>query len=344
MSESFDVSVVISTYNRCGLLPAALESVLAQDAPGVAYEVVLVDNNSTDETRRVVEEFIARGHRNLRYFFEPKQGLSHGWNRGIAEARGRIIAFTDDDIRVRADWVANIKRTFDEHPEVDFVGSRVLPVWPREPPRWLTPENWSPLALQDYGETARPYSNLDNPICLLGKSFRREAFKRVGLFRPDLGRVKDGVGSLEDSDMQQRLWRAGRQGIHAPDVVMYADVQPERMTRDYHRRWHTGHGRFYAVMRDEDFEASASRLFDVPAHLYKQAAVAAVNWLRATLRGDSPAAAGYEARVRFFVGFFKQRRADYRASRPRRNTFAELFTFAGSLARSRREAAGRERG
>ena len=97
MGELIEVSVVLSTYNRCHILPDALESLLAQEG-GVSYEIILVDNNSTDRTREVVESFIARGATNLTYVFEGRQGLSYGWNSGIAHARAPVIAFTDDDV------------------------------------------------------------------------------------------------------------------------------------------------------------------------------------------------------------------------------------------------------
>src|SRR5437764_2935160 len=127
MDKQLDISVVIGTYNRCEMLPAALSSVLAQNAGGVNYELIAVDNNSTDKTREVVESFIARGHANLRYIFEGKQGISHARNAGIAAARAPIIAFMDDDVRAPSNWLISIKRAFDEHPEVDFVGGKVLP-------------------------------------------------------------------------------------------------------------------------------------------------------------------------------------------------------------------------
>ena len=135
MNERFDVSVVICTYNRCDLLPPALESVVEQSAAGVGYEVIVVDNNSTDGTRRVVEAMIARrGHANLRYVFEGEQGLSHARNAGVRAARARVVAFTDDDVRAAPDWVASIKRAFDEHPEAAYVGGKVLPLWGRGRP------------------------------------------------------------------------------------------------------------------------------------------------------------------------------------------------------------------
>jgi glycosyltransferase involved in cell wall biosynthesis len=139
-----DVSVVISTYNGEAVLPGALESVLNQDAGDLTYEVIVVDNNSDDSTRAVVESFIARSAGRLRYVFEPRQGVSYGRNAGIAVASAPIIAFFDDDIRVARDWVRTLKQTLDAHPEVQFVAGKVLPEWQAPPPAWLTEVHWSP--------------------------------------------------------------------------------------------------------------------------------------------------------------------------------------------------------
>src|ERR1044071_7412174 len=119
MAKEFEITVIISTYNRSDMLAGAIESVLEQDSEGVRYEVIVVDNNSTDKTREVVEGYIERGQENLRYVFEAKQGVSYARNTGIGEARAEIIAFADDDVRVTKDWVARIKRAFDLHPEID---------------------------------------------------------------------------------------------------------------------------------------------------------------------------------------------------------------------------------
>jgi Glycosyltransferases involved in cell wall biogenesis len=94
MSDECDVSVNICTYNRQQLLQTALESVLSQQADGLRYEVVVVDNNSTDDTRQLIQSFIARGATNLQYVFEARQGLSYARNAGVAAARSPIVAFT----------------------------------------------------------------------------------------------------------------------------------------------------------------------------------------------------------------------------------------------------------
>ncbi|HEY3067500.1 MAG TPA: glycosyltransferase family 2 protein [Methylomirabilota bacterium] len=332
MSQGCDVSVVISTYNRCDTLRGALESVLAQETGPVTYEIIVVDNNSTDGTREVVDSIIARGHRHVRYLFEGRQGLSHARNAGIAEARAPLIAFTDDDVRVASDWVANIKRAFDGHPEVDYVGGRVLPRWPTTPPTWLTRDHWSAMALSDFGD-APMYVNHEAQYCLIGANlaFRRESFDRFGLFQPDFQRVRDGIGSTEDHELQLRLWEAQRQGLYVPDLVVLAEVEPRRLSKQYHRRWHTGHGHFYAAMRVQEVEAATIRLFGVPGHLYRHGMAEAVTWLTYWVRGDRDAAFLCETRLRFLVGFVRKRRADFLATSGH-GTAREIVLFVRSMA------------
>src|SRR5918911_3535260 len=331
MDEQFEITVIIATYNRAAMLPDALESVLAQDARGVRYEVIVVDNNSPDQTREVVDSFIAPGHTNLRFLFEGRQGVAHARNTALAHARGKILAFTDDDVRVAPDWIRMIKRSLEEHPEVDCVGGKVLPLWREEPPAWLTVKHWSPLALVDYGEK-NVYTNTDWPLCLVtaNLAIRREVFDRIGLFAPACQRVKDGIGSTEDHELQLRFWETGGQGLYDPRLVVHADVQPERMAKDYHRRWHTGHGRFTSMMRLKDYEVARARLFGVSSFLYKQAFLDCLTWLRFTLTGNSPMAFRTEIRLRFFLGFYRQRRSEYLADRPH-GLMREVSTFVRSL-------------
>ncbi|HVG21173.1 MAG TPA: glycosyltransferase [Blastocatellia bacterium] len=331
MNDHFDVSVIICTYNRCDILPKALQSVLSQKSGDVRYEVLIVDNNSTDDTRQVCESFLSQGHVNLRYIFETKQGISHARNTGIANARAPLLAFTDDDVFVSDDWVVRIKQTFDDYPGVDGIGGKVLPNWESEPPGWLTREHWTPLALLDFGDRPASFS-ADNPICLIGANFafRREVFNHVGLFSPSLQRVGGGIGSMEDHELLLRLWRTNRQTLYVPEIVVTAEVQSERLTKQYHRKWHTGHGHFYALLREEDFERSAARLFDVPAHLYKQTLVDAMKLVKHRLFGKDDIAFMYETRLCFFVGFFRTRRRQF-SELNNRSILREVVSFIRSL-------------
>jgi glycosyltransferase involved in cell wall biosynthesis len=205
-----DVSVVLSTYNRVQVLPRALENLLDQDHDSGRYEIVVVDNNSSDGTRASIASFAAKAP-NLRYVFERKQGLSHARNSGIHAARAPLIGFTDDDVRVARDWVSTIARLFTDHPEVSCVGGKVLPSWSGPWPAWLTREHWGPLALVDYGDTAF-YVNSTRRLCLIGanSAYRREVFDRVGLFAPRVQALGREVGT-EDHELLLRVWKAGGQ-------------------------------------------------------------------------------------------------------------------------------------
>jgi glycosyltransferase involved in cell wall biosynthesis len=307
------VSVVLSTYNRGPLLHDALRSVLAQDpAAAPDFELIVVDNNSTDDTRTVVEAFAAADNR-VHYVFEHEQGLSFARNTGIRCARASLIAFTDDDVRIEANWLAAIVGAFEEQPEAAVVGGRVLPIWPATPPAWLTRDHWAPLALVDHGDAAVSVT-LDNPICLVGActAYRRSVFDEVGLFASDLQRVKNGIGSLEDHEFLLRVLRSGRTGLYDPRIVVHAEVQCDRIERHYHRRWHAGHGHFHALLRSEEMErTTVGTLFGVPAHLYRQAAGDVGAWLLARARHDEARAFIHELRLQFFRGFFRTRRREF---------------------------------
>jgi glycosyltransferase involved in cell wall biosynthesis len=334
--------VVLSTFNRAERLQPALDALLAQNG-SVEYEILVVDNNSTDATAAVVGAVAERANGRVRYVFEPRQGLSHARNRGIDLARAPIIAFSDDDVRVAPDWVDRIARAFDAHPDVDYIGGRVLPRWLQPPPRWLTTAHWSPLALQDHG--SEPFvSSRDHAICLVGANlaFRRQVFDRIGGFAPELGRIKDGIGSTEDHDMQIRVWRAGMRGLYEPAVVVEADVTPDRMMKAYHRRWHRGHGRYCAAMRLRELvpadmgPMSEPRdlvsLFGSPAFVYADLPRLAVLWVRALARREDTFFYGNKLR---HVWSYLRTRQQAHAAKGVRGAAAEIMAFARAYLRKR---------
>ncbi len=341
-SEAPVVSVVLCTYNRAGSLAPAIEALIAQ-AGGVDYEVLVVDNNSTDATAHVVHDLAVRADGRVRYVFEGKQGLSHARNRGIDTARAPIVAFTDDDVRVARDWVARIAAAFASHPEVDYVGGRVLPRWLQPPPPWLTTAHWSPLALQDYGNESF-VTGRDHAICLVGANlaFRRRVFDRIGRFTPELGRIKDGIGSTEDHDIQLRIWQAGMAGLYDPAIVAHGDVTPDRMVKAYHRRWHRGHGRHCAAMRlRERVPADMGplsepqdlvMLFGSPAFVYAEIPRLARLWVRALVRREDTFF--YANKLRHVWSYLRARRKMQRMAE-RRPLVRELATFSNYLVRKR---------
>ena len=313
MSEP-DVSVVISTYNRCVVLRAALDSLMTQDSGRTEYEVIVVDNNSTDDTRNMVENLRDKlGCKNLIYCFEPTQGVSHARNRGITVARGRLIAFTDDDIRPAPDWIASIMRGFEKFSNVDCIGGKVLPPPTTEFPVWLTSKHWTPLALLDMGDEPIDLDVRNGPgLVAANMAVRASVFANVGTFQPHLQRVGDSIGSMEDTEWLMRLNAANKRIMYLPEVVVYAHVFKERLTKHYHRRWYRGHGYFYAVMRSADFEASKMRVLDVPAHVYRRALSGVYFWMKYRLKNNPELEFHYEAQLSFLWGFFRKRLADMR--------------------------------
>ena len=305
------VSIVISTYNRCDQLPIAVNACLAQQTD-VPYEVIVVDNNSSDGTRRWVEARMASSHGRLRYVFEPKQGLPHARNAGIDAARGRYIAFTDDDVHVAPDWVASIARAFAMHPDVDMIGGKVLPRWPGPLPRWFSRWQWAPLALQDKGEAPMVVDASNAAPCLIGASFafRREVFERIGPFDPAYTRA-------QDREIQVRLWRAKGRGLYVPDMVVWVDVPGERLTKPYFRFWYTRSGRYASRMRlldliDRDGRmaeppAPGRELFGCPGFIFRQIVEHAAGAVRALARRDEALAFFHENKVRFLVAYAAER-------------------------------------
>ena len=196
-SDSPDLSVVICTYNRAELLRLALETLLRQQPAGLTYEVVVVDNNSTLETRAVVDE-VARHNSCVRYVRETRQGNAHARNTGVACARAPIVAFLDDDVTVHDKWLEIILRAFKET-NADFVGGKVLPRWEETPPSWLDTANWAPIAALDYGDLPFAITS-KNPLCLLTANiaFKKELFSKHGEFSTAVQRTGDSIGSLED--------------------------------------------------------------------------------------------------------------------------------------------------
>lgn len=332
MSDAPAVSVVISSFNRAASVPATVEGLLRQQVPSdLVFEIIVVDNNSTDNTRDVVEAIAARHPGRVRYIFEGRQGVSYGRNAGIQTARAPIVAFTDDDNVAAPNWIATLSDALDRHPEAAAVGGRVVPQWPGPLPRWLDRRHWSPLAILDYGD--RPFfTSADDPRCLLTANLavRREVFAHIGEFSPDFPRC-------QDHELLIRLWRSGGRALYMPELVVYAPVDPERMTRRYHRKWHVTHGRFTAAMRLQEIidgqgrliegGLDVPRLFGNPGFVYRGVLWHAARSLKAWIIGDEGGAAAHADAVRYLVSYIRQ---TARAHNSRRRWLSDPLLFVGA--------------
>jgi glycosyltransferase involved in cell wall biosynthesis len=306
-----DISIIVSTYNRGSGLRATLESLVVQEVPGVDYEVIVVDNNSTDDTGDVIRR-VAATHPRVRHLFEPKQGVSFGRNAGLAVATSPIIAFTDDDVIVPPSWLAAIARAFDAHPEVDYVTGRILPIWVTPAPAWMATVNNGPCALFDAGDTPRvsEAGSFFPGWATANIAFRRSVFDRLGGFNGEFPRG-------QDLELILRVWRSGSRGCYAPDVAVHHTVHPDRMTRTFHREWQHRQGVLRARLGFwEIFDAGdrilqaprrGARLGGVPAHLWRQLAQHSLRWVGATLTRDAMRAFKCECMVRQTLSYMRAR-------------------------------------
>jgi GT2 family glycosyltransferase len=312
MAAQIDVSVVISTHNRAAVLSRALNALLAQ-ADHVPYEIIAVDNASTDITAEVIRSKLPMSPQ-LHYVYEPQRGLPYGRNAGVRAARGSLIAFTDDDVEVPSDWVTTIKRVFDAHPDVDVIGGPVRPVWPSALPRWLTRRQFGPFALGEHG-TAPMRVGADNAApCLVGANlaFRREVFDRIGLFDPKYTKS-------QDREMQLRLWRAGGAGLYAPEMAISVEIPPERLTKKYFRYWYRTYGLYHSRMRlldviDRDGRLSdpkGTSVFGVPGFMYRSLLDNTRSWMTAAAKFDGVAAFYHENHFRYLFSYICERYREY---------------------------------
>jgi len=244
------ISVVIGTYNRARLLKGTLEALGSQEVPDpLEWEIVVVDNNSSDTTPQVVTEFSRTTAIPVRYVFEPRQGLSHARNRGIEEARGSILAFTDDDVLPAPDWIRQLAAAIDRW-NAHGVGGRILPRWSAAPPRWLTDNRrlLNRLAIMDF-EASRLLALPLEPrpqVWGANMAFRRELFEKVGGFDPRLGIVGTKLFRGEETDLVSRALECGLRIAYDPVLTVFHRIGPHRMRKAYFRKLMFDHAQLEA--------------------------------------------------------------------------------------------------
>ena len=261
-----DASIIVCTYNRAASLPRTLRSLQAQALrPGTEWEVIVVDNNSSDGTRSVVENF-CKTFTQLRYGREPQQGLAFARNHGIAIARGAVLLFTDDDVAPESDWVQKILDGMRAH-GCDACGGFIAPVWESPPPPWLTERFHGFLAVK--AERTDTYEiTRDTPLPYgANMAFRREVFDHFGLFDVTRGRRGKILASGEDGEFFDRMLAGGGKVMFFGDARVHHMVESFRLTKRYFRRWRYQTSRNLAETRG--FKGKR-RLFGVPLYMYPQ--------------------------------------------------------------------------
>jgi len=296
------VTVAICTFNRAAVLAQTLDSVSRLKVPaGFTWEVLVVDNASTDDTPAVLRSM--RTRLPLRAVREPQQGQSYARNLVLREARGDLILWTDDDVVLPEDWLLVIVHTFQET-DADFVYGRAEAEWPgKQAPAWYSRRVDGLFALLDYG--AKPFRATTTATPFFGLNFagRRSAHRLLGDFRVDYGvrGTETGGGLGEDIEMYERALARGMNVQYQPSALVRHVIPPPRATKPFHwKKALLKKQRFYANLIA--FESNVPWLAGLPRYYYRYAISDFSGLLRNIVSGNRAERFYYELQVLQFLG------------------------------------------
>ena len=231
------LSVLICTYNREKYIGPLLESIAANDLAKSEYEIVVVDNNCTDNTRGVCEAF-AEAHKDVQfnYCVETEQGLSAARNKAIKEARGDILVYVDDDALVDIWYLRTIAQYMSTHPEISAVGGPIIPFYETTEPKWMTRFTKELLCGYLYfGDKERPFPGERYPGGG-NAAYRAIVFQKVGLFNTALGRKGNNLMGAEEKDIFDKMKSQGMRFMYLPNMILHHIIPQKKLERDYFDR------------------------------------------------------------------------------------------------------------
>lgn len=281
-----EISVIICTYNRGDRLVALLDKLKNQNMVNGRFdwELVLVDNNSIDDTRTIVKNYIDKNRLSINYVFEARQGKSFALNSGIAAAAGDCLAFTDDDVILDENWLANVYKAFTDYPQYNCFGGKVLPILEKPLPRWLSASDrkyrfhGGPLVSHDRGDQIKEYGpGMWVPIG--SNAFvRKQVFEKYGGYLTQLGHYStETLIYGEDSEIMFRFKKKGEAILYYPNARIFHPAPSERMKKSYFKKWCWGTGRGSA--RWQQPGPDAVRYFNIPRYQLREFIEEFMRWL-----------------------------------------------------------------
>lgn len=238
-----NLDLIIPTYNRAHLLDECLRSVVRAKRPvGVHINVVVVDNNSSDNTRGMVQPYLQHSELTIQYIFVARAGKSAALNEAFARTSGEIVGMIDDDEQLEENWFSVVHREFSQDATLEFIGGQYLPNWEIPLPADLPPVEVYGSGL---GIILRPrrveFTPQFDGILMGGNcAIRRTTLKSVLPYPEHIGKIGRKIRSGEDEILYHRLLKIGGRGMSVPDLIIYHWIPAERLTRTYYRRWAFG--------------------------------------------------------------------------------------------------------
>jgi glucosyl-dolichyl phosphate glucuronosyltransferase len=222
---SYEISLVICTYNRCRYLPEALESIRNQNLPAEKFELVIVDNNSTDDTATIAQKFISDNpHLNARYVFEAEKGLSVARNRGLQEAASPIVNYVDDDAILSPGYLEAMLYFFTTHPGAAGAGGKVIPKYESgQAPEWMSKYLDGFIGKKDHGTEVRAFTEAMKYPVGCNMAYRKTILQQAGGFNAQLQFRSD------DKFIFQQVKKISTQIFYVPDAWLYHYIDAHRL-------------------------------------------------------------------------------------------------------------------
>ena len=314
------VSVVIPTFNRAAPLGDTLDSLARlQIRSRTSWEVVVVNNNSPDDTAAVVRSRQGSFPVPLRYLFERAQGRSNALNCGISASSGAVVACIDDDVVVAERWLDEaIRPLFTPGCGIDYTGGPVQPIWEGPRPAWLSltrADLWGAIAILDYGDEAFAFEDRQRVPLGTNMAFKRTLIEKIGGFSSRLGRSSGAqILGQEVPEFLARARAAGSRGMYVPGMLVWHRVPASRLTKSYFRRWWYGKGWSRAALDrlqpitelGVDLQRTP-HFFRTPRFMWRSACHAIYGWADAALRFDPEERFRHEAMLWYFAGYVAAR-------------------------------------
>jgi glucosyl-dolichyl phosphate glucuronosyltransferase len=306
------VAAAICTWNRAPLLDKTLRQMRTLRIPaGIEWELLIVNNNCTDDTDRVIDEHSP--HLPIRRLFEEKMGLSNARNRAVTATRGELLLWTDDDVLVDSCWLAEYVSAANRWPAASVFGGKILPWFEAPPPRWLAdnlPLLGRYFALRDLGDREIV---LDGELPFGANMAFRTRVLRDYVFDANLGRVGTAMISGEDVQVMRRMQAAGHCVVWVPSASVKHFLPQSRMTFDYMKKLLYCSGR-YESRRDAPQEST--HVFGVPRWVVRKWLTAETGYLMASL---APSHSVFRLRKFIAVNHFRGVLDSYRKGDERKN-------------------------
>ncbi len=263
-----NLTLIIPTYDRAHLLSLCIESILRAARPrGLCINVVVVDNNSSDDTKRVVNSFAGQPDICVQYLLVLRRGKSAALNQALCQVNAELVGLIDDDEEIDSAWFQVIHRELSADPGLDYIGGPCVPNWEQAQPDWFPSAYCGVVGIALRPERV-PFSPEFNGMLMGGNAvIRNSTLQRVLPYPEHLGKIGNTIRSGEDEVIYHRLLEIGARGVVVPDMIIRHRIPAQRLTKRYFRRWVVGRGiSVGSQMRDRGFEEPG--LFGIPRYMF----------------------------------------------------------------------------